>query len=85
MPMPRQQGEAEMSQEPIPTHVGWFWLCPIYAADLESECPMVWARWAWLEPLFSFSGLLEEIRIFVWSCLDPTVEPMFRFKLKPIK
>lgn len=70
---------------PIPTHAGWFWCCPIYMANVDDEAPLVWARWWAAEPLFWIAEQLESIRIFVWSVIDPTIEPMFRFRVRRIR
>lgn len=66
--------------DPIFTHKGWFWFCPIFIAPNEPDCP-VEARAAWLEPLFTVCGWFEQVRIFVTSALVPGYEPTFMFKV----
>jgi hypothetical protein len=64
--------------DPIFTHKGWFWLCPIFIAPDVEGCP-VEARVWWLEPLFSISELFERARIFASGAMLTDYEPSFMF------
>jgi len=70
--------------EPIPTHVGWFLLCPIYARDLD-EIPWVWARYSWLEPLLSLMHYVQAGFITVASLMFPEREFGWMLFLRPIE
>jgi hypothetical protein len=69
---------------PAATHEGWYGICPGYASGVDTEAPCVWARWWFLDPLFWVADKLEAVRVWWETMLDPTMEPMFRFRLKPI-
>lgn len=66
-------------------HKGWFWICPIYLMDLETEEPKVWARLAILEPLFTICQWFESARIMVSSMLIEDYEPEFMFRITGVK
>lgn len=61
------------------THTGWFLFCPIFLADVESEGPIVWARWSMLEPLFAIAYCLQASAIAVLSLIDDEYEPGWMF------
>lgn len=69
-----------MTAKPCYTHKGWFWFCPGYLA-FEQEGFAVEARSIWLEPLFSLSNVIEQLRIFVTSWGDPDYEPTFMVRV----
>jgi hypothetical protein len=64
------------------THEGWFWFCPILATLDGRDGIEVEARWAWLEPVFSFCEGLEATRIWLSELMIPDYEPSFMFKLR---
>lgn len=47
-----------MTTEITFTHKGWLGLCPVYIADLESDCPTLEPRHWVFEPLLDFSTLM---------------------------
>lgn len=57
------------------THKGWFGVCPVYIANLDSDMPALAARHPWLEPLMTFSEVL--LRAVAWTCvaMNPDSEP----------
>lgn len=66
--------------DPVFTHKGWFWFCPIFIAPNVEGCP-VEARASWLEPLFAACELFERARIFITSILVHDYEPTFMFSV----
>lgn len=57
------------------THKGWFGICPIYLADVDSDGPRI-------EPRFMFTGWLIHLSTFIYgSCIwfitsiNPEFEP----------
>lgn len=70
---------------PAPTHVGWFLFCPIYARMDDPDCPEVWARHRWLEPLFTFCEWIQGAYITTRTMFDIEYEPGWALVLKPIK
>lgn len=69
-----------MTAKPCYTHKGWFWFCPVYLA-FEQEGFAMDSRSIWFDPLFSLSNVIEQLRIFVTSWLDPEYEPMFMVRV----
>ena len=59
------------------THKGWFLLCPVYFADLESTAPIVEPRWACVQWLEDVSLALFDAVVSVRMALDPYFEPSF--------
>lgn len=48
------------------THKGWLGICPIYLADIDSDCPVIEPRHWICEPLLAFSTLVfQTIAMFV--------------------
>lgn len=64
------------------THKGWFLFCPIYA-DMATnpEAPGLWARWEWLEWLFSVAHFCQSSMIGFLSMANPDYEPAFMIRL----
>lgn len=61
-----------------PTHKGWFWFCPVYAAfDPVDDGISMEERWLGLRPVFWACLHLEQARIFLTSILAPDYEPSF--------
>lgn len=64
-----------MSREIVFTHKGWFGICPVYLAGLDSDAPNVEARyWAlkWLIDLFVW---IFGAVIWLRTSMDPLYEP----------
>ena len=60
------------------THKGWFGMCPIYLARIDSPSgPDVDERHWLLTPWMNFNEWLVGAWIFVRSMFDPDYEPMF--------
>jgi hypothetical protein len=48
------------------THTGWFFFCPVYIGDIDSECPLLEPRHWILTPLLVLIGFLfETVQILV--------------------
>ena len=43
------------------THKGWFGLCPVYIGDINSEGPMLSARWDCIEWLMDLSEAIYSV------------------------
>jgi hypothetical protein len=71
-------------QKMTPTHVGWFWFCPVEARIDGDDHLDVQARWEWLEWLFSIAEWFEGMRIQLSQAMIPDYEPTFMFKLREI-
>lgn len=57
------------------THKGWFGLCPVYFADLNSDAPHVHERhWA-LKPLMVVSEWMWGAMFWLASVVNPDYEP----------
>jgi hypothetical protein len=63
------------------THYGWFGFCPVKIGGLDTEAPLVVARWWWLEPVFWLAELHESLVIGLRSVFMPDVEPVFALKI----
>jgi hypothetical protein len=63
------------------THYGWFGFCPVKIGALDTEAPIVVARWWWLEPVFWLAELHESLVIGLRSVFMPDVEPVFALKV----
>lgn len=59
------------------THYGWFGICPVIYADLETEQPRVEPRWDILAFLFIASEFMQHKYMEVRSRLDSDCEPNF--------
>ena len=63
------------------THKGWFGLCPVYFANLNSDAPIVEPRnflVSWLMPV---SEIIYEACFFVCSIIDNDFEPQWPLKI----
>lgn len=63
------------------THKGWFLLCPIYIADLDTDAPFIHPRhWSLMAWMLVNEALLATF-LFVRSMMDPDYEPLFPIKV----
>lgn len=63
------------------THKGWFLFCPVLLDMADDECPGVWARWWWLEPMLSVAHAMQATMIWMLSAMNPDYEPTFMLKV----
>lgn len=71
-----------MSKELPPlTHKGWFGLCPVYFAELDSAAPRVVERHWSLAPLMVLSEILFTACFTVCCWVDPTFEPQWPLRV----
>lgn len=63
------------------THKGWFGLCPIYIADLESGEPTLVERHRVFFPLFLLSEFVFGAIFAVQTALDPYYEPEWPIRI----
>lgn len=63
------------------THAGWFGLCPVYIAGLESDAPLVEPRHWVCAPLFWLSLWANSVVFWCCSVMDPTFEPQWPLKI----
>lgn len=63
------------------THKGWFGICPVYFADLDSEGPFVEPRHLLLLPLFYFSEFMFRIAFWCSEKMNPDFEAQFPLKV----
>ena len=74
-----------MSREAfIPTHIGWYWFCPIVAKLYDDGGIEIRGRWFWVLPVLTLVEYLDQCRITLTSMIDADYEPSFMFKLKRI-
>lgn len=72
-------------QAPLPeedvafTHKGWMLFCPVKLGALDTEAPIVGARWTVLDPLFWLAELVQSCVIGVCSFCNPDYEPQWYF------
>lgn len=59
------------------THYGWFGLCPVILANIDTDCPTIEARWAFLDWFFTFSEFLQNTYIDLRTKIDAGYEPYF--------
>jgi hypothetical protein len=64
-----------------PTHKGWFGICPVYIAGLDSHELHVWERHMIFMPLFWFSAAMQGVCIFIISMLKADYEPAFAVRI----
>ena len=57
------------------THKGWFGICPIYLAAIDTQCPIIDARCFVFEPLLWVSEGVFCLCIWVMLAIDPGYEP----------
>lgn len=58
------------------THYGWFGLCPVIFAGIESGEPFIEPRFEFLRFLFVFSEFLIESYLNLRCAMNPEFEPM---------
>jgi hypothetical protein len=63
------------------THKGWFGLCPVYFANLDSESPNVEPRHWSLAWIMDFSEAMFFAVNWMRSLIDPTHEPGWPLKI----
>lgn len=63
------------------THKGWFGICLIYIAELESDEPVIVERHWLFGPLFYASELLYDVCFFLHGMMDPEFEPYFPLRV----
>lgn len=68
-----------MSEQIKPTHIGWNGICPIYIADVDTDCPVIWARHWMLDPLLWLSDRIQEAYITALSLINSEWEPQFMY------
>lgn len=66
---------------PVFTHKGWFLLCPIYIAGLNTEAPFLDPRHWSLMPWFLLNEALLALFFFVSSLVDKDFEPVFPIRV----
>lgn len=62
------------------THFGSYYGIPVYMAEVDSEAPIVWAKWAPLDLLMLVFSLIEGLLFPLVHGAD--AEPCFMFKVK---
>jgi hypothetical protein len=62
------------------THHGSYYGIPVWMGDIDSEAPLVFAKWAPLEPLILVFSHIEGLLFPLVH--GPDAEPMFMFKVK---
>ena len=63
------------------THKGWFGVCPVYLAEIETDAPLVEPRHWVFAPLFWFSDVSFRILIGVASIASPDYEPAWPIRV----
>ena len=63
------------------SHCGWFYACPVYIGNLESEGPTIAARNFVPEWWLTVNEFVLGACIFVLSNLDPEWEPVFPIRV----
>ncbi len=63
------------------THKGWFLLCPVKIAEIDSECPILEPRPEFLGFWFWINEQLQHALIGVLSLMSPDYEPNFVIKV----
>lgn len=63
------------------THKGWMLFCPVKLGHLDTEAPLVAARWSVLDPLFWLAEGFQGAVILSLSLLNPHYEPHWYFKV----
>lgn len=62
------------------THNGSYYGIPCWMGDIETDCPLVFAKWA---PLDYLMVLFSYVEGFIWPMIHGAdVEPAFMFKVK---
>lgn len=63
------------------THKGWFGLCPVYIAELDTDEPFIEPRHWLFEPLMFISHYGFVSLIFLISLVDPEYEPNWPIRI----
>lgn len=63
------------------THKGWFGICPVYLADLESDAPLIDPRHWVLAPLMWASEVMYAVVFHVRGFMDPEFEPVWPIRI----
>lgn len=63
------------------THKGWFGICPVYFADLETDAPLVVERHWIFVPLMLLSEAIFYLAFTAWGMIDPDFEPQWPLKI----
>jgi hypothetical protein len=63
------------------SHYGWFFMCPVYIGNLESEAPFVDARLRCLEWWHDVNLFIFGICVLIMEAINPEYEPMFPLRL----
>lgn len=63
------------------THKGWFGVCPVYFAGLETGAPLVHPRHRLFTPLMLLSELLFWVGFRVCEAVSPDFEPNWPLKV----
>lgn len=63
------------------THKGWFGLCPVYFADLESEAPHVHPRHWIFTPLMMLSEVFFSVAFWCAGFINPDFEPAWALRV----
>lgn len=66
-----------MGQEIIYTHKGWFGMCPVYLAGVETDCPDLDVRHWSLAWLLTMSVWMLGSMIWIRTAMDPLYDPEF--------
>ncbi|HEX4918049.1 MAG TPA: hypothetical protein VFV43_09155 [Limnobacter sp.] len=65
------------------THKGWFGLCPVYVGDINSEAPLLSARWDCVEWLMDLSEAVFSVTMPIHHWLTGN-EPMWPIRITGI-
>lgn len=57
------------------THKGWFGICPVYLAKIETDAPVVEPRWRFLGCLLVLSEAVFGLIIYIATAINPDYEP----------
>ncbi len=63
------------------THKGWFGVCPVYFANLNTDCPVVHPRSLWFMPLMHVSEVMFVAEVVLGSFIWPGIEPRWELKI----
>jgi len=66
-------------EEPKLTHKGWLLFCPIYLADVDTDCPYIIPRHWILNPLCWLAEKVQSLVITLCCLFDEDYEPQFYF------
>lgn len=63
------------------THKGWFGLCPVYIAELDSGAPIIDPRHWSLLPLMAASEWIYTALFFVMSAVNADYQPAWPIRI----